>query len=191
VTLHCTVTGQMMKRPGYLAEFLEFWTPRPEIKKVWFSLFTPQVGDDLPEMLTAAERAQAIADMLELRKQYPKLDMSESLIRQFASPPHSPEDCVFAQTTRTLSADLTTEITPCQFGGKPDCGSCGCVASMGLAAVASHKLGGFIPVGAIFNASIKIGRARAKVRTRQQAKETQRRLGANEEAWAHQDGRGA
>src|ERR1700723_4209370 len=82
VTLHCTVTGQMMKRPGYLAEFLEFWTPRPEIKKVWFSLFTPQVGDDLPEMLTAAERTQAIADMLELRKQYPKLDMSESLIRQ-------------------------------------------------------------------------------------------------------------
>jgi hypothetical protein len=62
---------------------------------------------------------------------------------------------------------------------------------MGLAAVASHKLGGFIPVGAIFNASIKIGRARAKVRTRQQAKEAQRRLGANEEAWAHQDGRGA
>src|SRR6202041_2831981 len=162
VTLHCTVTGQMMKRPGYL-----------------------------PEMLTAAERTQAIADMLELRKQYPKLDMSESLIRQFASPPQSPEDCVFAQTTRTLSADLTTEITPCQFGGKPDCGSCGCVASMGLAAVAAHKLGGFIPVGAIFNASIKIGRARAKVRTRQQAKETQRRLGANEEAWAQQDGRGA
>jgi MoaA/NifB/PqqE/SkfB family radical SAM enzyme len=190
VTLHCTVTGQMMKRPGYLAEFLEFWTPRPEIKKVWFSLFTPQVGDDLPEMLTAAERAKAIADMLVLRKQYPKLDMPEALIRQFASPPHSPQDCVFAQTTRTLSADLSTEITPCQFGGTPDCGSCGCVASMGLASVAAHKLGGFIPVGAIFRASIKIGRVRAKSRTKQQARETQRRLRANEEAWAHQDGRG-
>jgi hypothetical protein len=169
---------------------LEFWTPRPEIKKVWFSLFTPQVGDDLPEMLTAAERAQAIADMLVLRKQYPKLDMPEALIRQFASPPHSPQDCVFAQTTRTLSADLSTEITPCQFGGTPDCGSCGCVASMGLASVAAHKLGGFIPVGAIFRASIKIGRVRAKSRTKQQARETQRRLRANEEAWAHQDGRG-
>lgn len=191
VTLHCTVTGQMMKRPGYLGEFLEFWTPRPEIKKVWFSLFTPQIGDDLPEMLTAAERARAIADMLELRKKYPKLDMSASLIRQFAAPPHSPEECVFAQTTRTLSADLTTEITPCQFGGKPDCGSCGCVASMGLAAVAAHKLGGIIPVGAIFKTSIKIGRARARVRTRQQAKETQQRLRADEEAWAHHDGPGA
>ena len=53
VTIHCTVTGQMMKRPGYLKEFLEFWTPRPEIRKVWFSLFTPQIGDQLPEMLLA------------------------------------------------------------------------------------------------------------------------------------------
>jgi sulfatase maturation enzyme AslB (radical SAM superfamily) len=41
VTIHCTVTGQM-KRPGYLREFLEFWTPRSEIRKVWFSLFTPR-----------------------------------------------------------------------------------------------------------------------------------------------------
>ncbi len=191
VTVHCTVTGQMMKRPGYLGEFLKFWAPRPEIKKVWFSLFTPQIGDDLPEMLTPQERAQAIAEMLQLRKQYPKLDMPQAVIQQFASPPHTPQDCVFAQTTRTLSADLTTEITPCQFGGTPDCESCGCVASMGLAAVAAHKLGGFIPVGAIFKASLKIGRARAKARTKQQAKETQRRLRANEEAFAHHDGRGA
>ena len=41
-------------------------------------------------------------------------------------------------------------VVPCQFGGDPDCGSCGCIASMGLAAVGAHKLGGVIPVGAIF-----------------------------------------
>jgi MoaA/NifB/PqqE/SkfB family radical SAM enzyme len=162
VTIHCTVTGQMMKRPDYLGEFLEFWTPRPEIKKVWFSLFTPQIGDHLPEMLEPYERKQAISDMLHLRKQYPKLDMPEALIRQFSSPPRTPNDCVFALTTKTLSADLKTEITPCQFGGKPDCGSCGCMASMGLASVAAHRLAGIIPVGAIFRASIKIGKARAK-----------------------------
>jgi hypothetical protein len=84
------------------------------------------------------------------------------LIKQFEQPPHSPEDCVFALTTRTISADLTTEVRPCQFGGKPDCDSCGCIASMGLAAVAAHKLGGFIPVGAIFKASLKIGAARSR-----------------------------
>ena len=162
VTIHCTVTGQMMKRPGYLKEFLEFWTPRAQIRKVWFSLFTPQIGDQLPEMLLPDERERAIADMLSLREQFPKLDMPEGMVRQFATPPSNPKECVFALTTQTLSADLKTKIVPCQFGGAPDCRSCGCIASMGLAAVAAHKLGGLIPVGAIFKASIKIGRLRAK-----------------------------
>ena len=162
ITVHCTITGQMMKRPGYLKEFLAFWSPRPEIRKVWFSLFTPQRGDRLPEMLETGERTQAIADMLLLRKEFPKLDMPEGMIRQFATPPASPKDCVFALTTQTLSADLKTKILPCQFGGDPDCKSCGCIASMGLAAVAAHRLGGIIPVGAIFKASVRIGQALAK-----------------------------
>ena len=162
ITIHCTVTGQMMKRPGYLRQFLEFWHPQAEIRKVWFSIFTPQVGDDLPEILTASQRRQAIEEMLALRQDFPKLDMPKGLIHQFAAPPHSPEDCVFALTTQTISADLETKITPCQFGGKPDCASCGCIASMALAAVAAHKLGGFIPVGMIFKASVKIGALRSR-----------------------------
>ena len=100
--------------------------------------------------------------MLALRKEFPKLDMPEGMIRQFATPPQSPSECVFALTTQIVSADLKTKILPCQFGGDPDCGSCGCVASMGLAAIAAHKWGGFIPVGAIFTASVKIGQVRAK-----------------------------
>jgi MoaA/NifB/PqqE/SkfB family radical SAM enzyme len=162
ITIHCTITGQMMKRPGYLNDFLEFWSHRAEIRKIWFSLFTPQKEDDLPEILQPQERERAIAEMLALRTKFPKLDMPERMIRQFATPPHNPEECVFALTTQTLSADLKTKIVPCQFGGNPDCGSCGCIASMGLAAVAAHRLGGVIPVGAIFKASIKIGRVRAK-----------------------------
>ena len=158
ITIHCTITGQMMKQPGYLKQFLQYWTPKPEIRKVWFSLFTPQVGDRLPEILQRDERQQAIADMLALRKEFPKLDMPEGMILQFASPPNSPRDCVFALTTQVLSADLKTKIVPCQFGGNPDCASCGCVASMGLAAIAEHRVGGIIPVGAIFKASVRIGK---------------------------------
>jgi sulfatase maturation enzyme AslB (radical SAM superfamily) len=164
IVIHCTVTGPMMKRPGYLREFLEFWSPRPEIAKVWFSLFTPQVGDERPEILTRRERFQAIADMTALRRIFPKLDMPEELIRQFADPPHSPAKCVFALTTQTLSADLKTRITPCQFGGNPDCGCCGCIASMGLAAVAAHRIGGIVPVDALFRSSVRIGLARADKR---------------------------
>ena len=162
ITIHCTITGQMMKHPGYLANFLKFWTPRPEVQKVWFSLFTPQIGDDLPEMLQSDERKRAITELLQLRTVFPKLDMPEGLIRQLQNPPHSPKECVFALTTQTISADLKTRITPCQFGGNPDCAACGCIASMGLAAVAEHKLKGIIPVGAIFRASLSIGQARAK-----------------------------
>ena len=36
----------------------------------------------------------------------------------------------FAQATACVSADLRTPITPCQFGGQPDCSSCGCMALM-------------------------------------------------------------
>jgi organic radical activating enzyme len=179
ITIHCTVTGQMMKRAGYLKEFLKYWTPRAEIRRVWFSLFTPQVGDRLQEMLQPQERLQAIADMLALREEFPKLDMPAGLIRQFATPPRSPKDCVFALTTRTLSADLKTKIVPCQFGGNPDCGSCGCVASMGLAAIAAHRLGSIIPVGAIFKASVRIGHivhARSKQTAELQAVEEVPRL---------------
>jgi sulfatase maturation enzyme AslB (radical SAM superfamily) len=158
VTIHCTVTSQMMKRPGYLKQFLEFWVPRAEIRRIWFSLFTPQVGEQMPEILQPEERRRVIADLIALRKDFAKLDMAEALIRQFAAPPKSPRDCIFAQTTETVSADLKTRIVPCQFGGNPDCSSCGCIASMGLAAIAGHRLAGILPVGAIFRASMAIGK---------------------------------
>ena len=161
VTIHSTITSQIVHRAGYLEEFLQFWTPRPEIERVWFSLFTPQIGDDLPEILSPAQRTDVISDLMTLRKRYPKLDMPPELIQQFAKPPKSPDDCIFAQTTATISADLKTKITPCQFGGKPDCSNCGCIASMGLAAIADHKIGGFLPVKPIFDASIWIGKRRS------------------------------
>jgi sulfatase maturation enzyme AslB (radical SAM superfamily) len=157
VTIHCTITGQMMKRPGYFEEFLNFWTALPEIRKVWFSMFTPQIGDDMPEILTADERRRAVEELLVLRERYPKLDMPAGLLKQFLQPPHNPDQCVFAKTTQTVSADLRSEITPCQFGGNPDCQQCGCIASMALAAVADHKLGGILPVGVIFKGSVAIG----------------------------------
>lgn len=91
------------------------------MREVWLSLFTPQQGDRLPEMLAPDERARVIRELGVFRTQYSRLEMPDGLIRQFAKPPQSPDECIFARTTVTLSADLTTRITPCQFGGKPDC----------------------------------------------------------------------
>ena len=157
ITVHCTVTRQQVVRPGYLEEFLRFWSDRPEVRKIWFSLYTPQIGEISAERLSPADRGQVVSDMMALRLRYPKLEAPKGLIDVYANPPASPDECVFARTTRSISADLTTRITPCQFGGAPDCNNCGCIASAGLAAVARHHLWGFIPVGKIFTGSLKVG----------------------------------
>src|SRR2546425_2879727 len=157
IIVHCTVTRQQVNRPGYLEEFLRFWTARSETRKIWISLYTPQIDEISDERLTPADRQRVIADLMALRLRYPKLECPEGMIKAYADPPASPDDCVFARTTRSVSADLSTRITPCQFGGVPDCANCGCIASAGLTALARHRLFGFIPVGTIFTGSLKIG----------------------------------
>ncbi len=158
VTVHCTITSQIAKRPGYLDEFLHFWSRQPEAAKVWFSIFTPQRGATDEEILTPSQRASVIADIRRLRVTYPLLEMPESLIREIEFPPANPEECIFARTTRTISADLTTRVTPCQFGGNPDCSQCGCIASMALAAVGHHRVLGPVTAGQIFMASDRVGK---------------------------------
>jgi MoaA/NifB/PqqE/SkfB family radical SAM enzyme len=159
VNVHCTITGQMMKRPSYLHEFIEFWSARPEVRKIWMSIFTPQIGASGPEILTAEERVLAAEELVRLRRLFPKLDMREGAIHQFLRPPASPGECIFAQTTHTISADLKSRITPCQFGGNPDCSQCGCFASMGLAAVGNYKVALGVTAGDIFWASSWLSRA--------------------------------
>jgi MoaA/NifB/PqqE/SkfB family radical SAM enzyme len=157
VTIHSTITGNIAARQGYLEEFLRFWCARPEINKVWFSLFTPQRGATGPEILTSEQRVIVVEDLLRLRALFPKLDMHKSQLLEMLSPPTSPEDCIFARTTHTISADLRTKITPCQFGGDPDCSQCGCVASMGLAAVGHHRVIGSLTAGQLFYISDQVG----------------------------------
>jgi MoaA/NifB/PqqE/SkfB family radical SAM enzyme len=157
IIVHCTVTRQQINRLGYLDEFLGFWSDKKETRKIWISLYTPQIGEVSVERLTAADRQRVVADLMALRLRYPKLEAPEGLINVYANPPESPDECVFARTTMSVSADLTTRITPCQFGGAPDCANCGCIASAGLAAVARHQLFGFIPVGSIFTGSVRLG----------------------------------
>jgi MoaA/NifB/PqqE/SkfB family radical SAM enzyme len=158
VTIHCTITSQIAQRPGYLDEFLSFWTSQPEVVKVWFSIFTPQRGAIDPEILTTSQRASILSDLRRLRLKYLTLDMPRALIREMESPPRSPEECIFARTTETISADLKTHITPCQFGGDPDCKQCGCIASMALAAVGHHRVLGRLTAGHLFMASDRIGK---------------------------------
>jgi MoaA/NifB/PqqE/SkfB family radical SAM enzyme len=164
ITVHCTITRQQVHRPGYIDEFLRIWSARPEVEKIWISLYTPQIGEVSDERLRPADREMVVNDLQALRLRYPKLALPKGLIDVYAEPPDSPDECVFARTTTVISADLKTRVTPCQYGGAPDCRQCGCIASAGLAAVARHQLFGFIPVGTIFNGSLKVGQRVKRLR---------------------------
>jgi MoaA/NifB/PqqE/SkfB family radical SAM enzyme len=172
VTIHSTITSQIASRPGYLEEFLAFWSENSSIRKIWFSLFTPQRGAVDPEILSPSQRTAVMNELRLLRPRYPKLDMHDIVIAEIATPPSSPEECIFARTTETISADLTTKITPCQFGGDPDCSQCGCIASMGLAAVGHYKVLGGLTAGHLFLASDKVGKGWRKLQERFSSKPT-------------------
>jgi len=164
ITVHCTVTRQQVRREGYLEEFVKLWSENPNVAQVWVSLYTPQKGEISAERLTKADREKVVADLRELRLRYPKLRAPSGMIDAFAEPPETPEDCIFAKTTACVSANFEKPITPCQFGGNPDCTNCGCIASAALAAVGRHTLKGGIRVGSIFDASFAIGNKVREVR---------------------------
>jgi MoaA/NifB/PqqE/SkfB family radical SAM enzyme len=157
IIVHCTITRQLLARPGYLAEFAAFWSGRAEVSKIWFSLYTPQQGDASAERLRPGDRAAAVGELARLRAVFPKIELPGAVLEGYLHPPQSPAECIFAQTTACVSADLETRITPCQFGGKPVCSECGCMASAGFAALGKYRLAGFIPVKDLYSYSKKIG----------------------------------
>jgi len=155
VTVHCTVTKQMLVRPGYLGDFCRFWSDRPEVRKIWFSIYTPQENDRSPERLRPQDR-KTLFEELSATAEFPKVHLPQMVLDGYRNPPRSPEECTFARLTTCLSADLKTHVTPCQLGGKPVCDECGCIASAGMHGLARLKLGGLVPVSAILNASIRL-----------------------------------
>jgi MoaA/NifB/PqqE/SkfB family radical SAM enzyme len=132
VNIHGTITRVMTERPGYIEEYIGFWNARPEVVRMWVSLYTPQEGEHTAEMLPPDERRQAAEDLLHARTKYPKLLMNRGIADAICSPPANPDACMFARMSTNYSADLRTRVEPCIFGGKPDCSQCGCAISSGL-----------------------------------------------------------
>jgi MoaA/NifB/PqqE/SkfB family radical SAM enzyme len=166
VTVHCTVTRQQT-RPGYVSEFTEFWAGQPAVNRIWFSLYTPQRGEQSDERLLPDDRARVVAELTELHARYGKLaDMRPALVEGYLNPPQNPDECIFSRTTTCLSSDLERQVTPCQFGGDPDCTQCGCMATVGLEALGRIRLGGVVPLKRIFNASLAVGDGMRALRAR-------------------------
>jgi organic radical activating enzyme len=158
VIVHCTITRQTASSPGHLHQFAEYWSSRDEVRKIWFSLYTPQISENGSERLLPAERREVLQELARLRHAYPKVYLSDPVLDGLLHPPRRPEDCIFAKVTACVSADLASEIVPCQLGGNPVCSECGCIAAAGLAAIGRFRIAGLLPVSRIFDISARVGR---------------------------------
>jgi MoaA/NifB/PqqE/SkfB family radical SAM enzyme len=157
VNIHVTVTQQMLNRPGYMADFLEFWSARPEVGTFWLSLYTPQIGESSPEMITPESRRALAEELPRLQKRFPKLLMTEGFAKAFVESPANPSECTFAKMSVNYSADLRTRVEPCIFGGNPDCTQCGCAVSAGLHWAGNHRISGPLSVRHLVNGSVIVG----------------------------------
>jgi organic radical activating enzyme len=166
VNIHWTITRHMLARAGYLEEYLAFWSGRPETNCIWVSGYTPQIGEQSAEMLTAEDRATLASDLPDLAVRYPKLLFHPGLARAFLRPPTSPRECLFAKMSANYSADLRSRVEPCVFGGNPDCSQCGCAASTGLHWVRGVKVAGGLKVDHFVGSSVKFGSMMNRLRSR-------------------------
>jgi hypothetical protein len=157
VNIHWTITRPMVRRPGYMEEYVKFWSARPEVNRIWVSLYTPQQGEQTPEMLMPEDRACVARVLPPLRERYPKFLMSPGIAQALLEPPHDPEECLFAKMSTNYSADLQSRVEPCIFGGTPDCAQCGCVISSGLHYAQGVKIAGPLKIRHLVKASVAIG----------------------------------
>lgn len=157
VDLSWVITSQMLRRSGYVDEYLRYWSARPEIQKVWPSLYTPQMGEKSEEMLNDKDRIQLVSLMPGLKKKYPKLLVNKGIAEAFQHTPAHPDACTYAKLSVNYSADLRTRVEPCFYGGEPDCSQCGCAVTAGLHWVSGMRLAGPLRAGHLLNSSIRIG----------------------------------
>ena len=166
INVHWTITRPMLERPGYLEEYAAFWSARPEVDRIWVSVYTPQIGEQSPETLLPADRETLARELPILYRKYPKFLFKDGMAKALLHPPENPEDCLFAKMSANYSADLKSRVEPCVFGGTPDCSQCGCAISSGLHWIRTEKVVGPLKVGHFVSGSINTGLFVNKLRAR-------------------------
>jgi organic radical activating enzyme len=164
INVHWVITRPMLSRPSYLEEYVAFWNSQPEVNHIWVSLYTPQIGEQSPERLTAEDRARVARELPQLQAMYPKLLIPEGMARAFVNPPNGPDDCLFAKMSKNYSADLRSHVEPCVFGGNPDCTQCGCSISSALHWIRDIRIAGPLKVDHMVRASLQVGSTVSRLR---------------------------
>jgi sulfatase maturation enzyme AslB (radical SAM superfamily) len=157
VNIHCTIVRQHMQQPGYLEQFLAFWSARPEVNRIWFSVYTPQRNESSAEMLLPDDRLRLARELPAISRRFPKLMLPGAMAQAFAEPPSSPAQCLFSKMSVNYTADLKTNVEPCVFGGDPDCSQCGCSISAGLHWIGGIKVAGPLKVRHLVRGSMATG----------------------------------
>lgn len=164
INVHWTVTRPMLERSSYLDEYVSFWNARPEVNRIWVSVYTPQIGESSAEMLSIEDRRALASALPAVAARYPKLLFTQGLADALLAPPANPGDCVFAKMSANYSADLQSRVEPCVFGGSPDCSQCGCAVSSGLHWLRSVNVAGPVRVDHFIQGSIATGRFVSRLR---------------------------
>ena len=125
VTVHCTVTRQQVQRPGYLEEFVQVLVDQrrhaPDLGQPLHSpdrrngAGDPDAGRSRPGRPGSAPAADDVSEAQDAQGHDRGLRQAAGVAGGVRVRPG----------TTTLSADLERRITPCQFGGNPDCAHAG------------------------------------------------------------------
>lgn len=158
VNIHCTVVRQHLERDEYLDEFIAYWSARPEVNRIWFSVYTPQRGEESAERLRPEDRVRFAEVAARLSRKYPKLMLPAGMEQAVVHPPHDPAECIFAKMSVNYTADLRSAVEPCVFGGDPNCEECGCSISTALHWIGAKRYGG-VKVRTLVEGSVAIGKA--------------------------------
>lgn len=166
VNIHWTVVRNNIEQPGYMDRYLDFWNTKPEVNRIWVSVYTPQVNEESAERLTPENRKQLASYFDSIGKKYSKLSMHAGLMEAFTKPPAAPSDCLFSKLSLNYTADLWTKVEPCVFGGAPNCSECGCSISMGMHWLGNLNVVGPLQAKHLIKGSLSVGRAANHLRKR-------------------------
>lgn len=157
INVHWTVVRKNLHQPGYMDRYLQFWNDRPEVNRIWVSIYTPQLNEESDERLLEGDRQLAARYFKSLGNRYPKLLMHNGMLDAFLEPPDSPSSCLFSKLSVNYTADLKTRVEPCVFGGAPNCAECGCSMSLGMHWLGEYKVAGPLRAKHLIRGSLAVG----------------------------------
>ena len=92
-------------------EFASFWSERKGVRKIWFSLYTPQEGEVSEERLTPHDRAKVLEELRRLRQIFPLIEMPDRVLKGFQALPIHPKNA-FSRRRRLVFLPISPPPSP-------------------------------------------------------------------------------